>query len=306
MNLNSLDLNLLLAFEALFEERSVSRAARRLSLTQPATSNALARLRDTFQDPLFLRQARGMQPTARALQLAGPITHAMASLRAAIESARSFDPGSSTRTFRIATSDYFESLLAPRLLSLLRDIAPEVRIQFLRPDALFRPPDDLQSGRIDLALGFFAESLAAQTNILIEDLWEEPNVVVYAPAHQPYPPTSLDHFTSARHAAVFYSQDHLGLIDRELAALGRARQVLFSAPDFDTVLRVVSRTDLIATIAAGAVRISPVRRRLATVPLPFRLNPFVARLAWWRNAASDSGVQWLRDTLRNLKIRASS
>ena len=127
MNISALDLNLLLVFEALLDERNVSRAARRLALSQPATSNALARLRTAMGDPLFTRNQRGMHPTARAEQLAAGVRLGLAQIRSALGGAAKFDPATSTRTFRVAMADSDEWLLLPPLAHQLTNSAPFVR-----------------------------------------------------------------------------------------------------------------------------------------------------------------------------------
>src|SRR5260370_1322278 len=134
MNIKSVNLNLLLAFEALIEERSVSRAAARIGLSQPAMSNALGRLRGVFADPLFTRTARGMTATPRALELAAPGRSGLAQLRAALAERPRFDPAVSTRGFTLAMTDYAELILLGPLLRRMQSIAPDVQILVRRLD----------------------------------------------------------------------------------------------------------------------------------------------------------------------------
>ena len=140
MNVRGTDLNLLVVFEALMAERSVSRAARKLGLSQPATSNALARLRALFDDPVLVRRGHAMLPTPRALELAGHVHAGLAHLQAALEGTQAFDARGSTRSFTIAANDYVSFVLLAPLVRRLRDCAPGVTVQV-------RPLDGPELGR---------------------------------------------------------------------------------------------------------------------------------------------------------------
>src|SRR5437867_4878030 len=156
MKLESLDLNLFLVFDALATERSVTQAAAKIGLSQPALSNALARLRILFRDPLFERVGGQMQPTPRARQLLAPLSEAVSKLREALETQAAFQPEASEREFLIATNDYVDALLLPRIVQQLQRDAPLIAVRTVRMDYLFLPPvERLQAGELDLALGFF-------------------------------------------------------------------------------------------------------------------------------------------------------
>ena len=156
MNIRTFDLNLLKAFDALLEECSVSRAAARVHLSQPAMSNALARLRDAIDDPVLVRTPHGMEPTARALALKGPVRQALLQIETALSAQPEFSPGSAKRTFVVAATDYMEFLVLPRLMHLLEEHAPgiDIRVRSLQLNA---PEEPLDSGDVDLAFGFFAD-----------------------------------------------------------------------------------------------------------------------------------------------------
>jgi DNA-binding transcriptional LysR family regulator len=171
MKLESLDLNLLLVFDALATERSVTQAAAKIGLSQPALSNPLARLRTLFGDPLFERTRGQMRPTPRARQLIAPLSEAIAKLREAFETQAAFRPEASEREFLIATNDYVESLLLPPLVQRLQRDAPSVAVRTVRTDYLFIPPvDGLQSGELDLALGFFGDTPRPYSGLLTKRL----------------------------------------------------------------------------------------------------------------------------------------
>src|SRR6476620_2542014 len=150
-NIGAIDLNLLVVFEALVAERSVTRAAGRVGLSQPAVSNALGRLRALLGDPLLVRTGRGMEPTARALELSGPIQQALEGIRRALSPSASFEPERSPYTFRVRSADNLELSLLPRLLERLGRVAPLVDIVVDRVGDTTE--EDLRAGRIDLYLG---------------------------------------------------------------------------------------------------------------------------------------------------------
>src|SRR5215208_8195750 len=140
MNLQSIDLNLLLVFESLMDERNVTRAARRIGLSQPAMSNALTRLRRTFDDPLLVRTSEGMSPTPAAHALIGPVRAALAGLRAALEDKPAFDPAASKRKFHLLANDYAEIMLLAPVITSLRAKADEISLRVHRSTSVFQPP----------------------------------------------------------------------------------------------------------------------------------------------------------------------
>src|SRR5919205_3190442 len=153
MNLRTLDLNLLLVFEALMDERNVTRAAKRIGLSQPAMSNALTRLRRTFDDQLLVKTSAGMVPTPTAQSLIEPVHAALTHLRAALETKRAFDPKEASRTFHILANDYVEITLLIRLLKTLRACARGIKLRFHRPRNLFEPPTATElTESVDLAI----------------------------------------------------------------------------------------------------------------------------------------------------------
>lgn len=156
MNIAGLDLNLLIAFESLLDERHVGRAANRVGLSQPAFSNAISRLRVRLDDPLFVRTSRGMMPTPRAEQLSGAIRAALSLLRDTLEVPCAFDPESSTQRFRVGLSDNVELLLAPLFARSMR--SGKLQLQTRRLEEMFAIPEsELRSGSLDLAIGYFQD-----------------------------------------------------------------------------------------------------------------------------------------------------
>ena len=206
MKLESLDLNLLLVFDALATERSVTQAAAKVGLSQPALSNALARLRALFRDPLFERSAGQMQPTPRARQLLVPFSEAISKLREALETQAAFRPDASDREFLIATNDYVDSLLLPRVVQRLQRDAPSIALRTVRTDYLFLPPvERLQSGEIDLALGFFGETPRPNPGLLSRRLLTGRLVCILSTTHpRAGRKLSLRTFVETPHVRVMY------------------------------------------------------------------------------------------------------
>jgi DNA-binding transcriptional LysR family regulator len=300
MNISSINLNLLVAFEALLEERNVTRAAKRAGLTQPAMSNALARLRTLFGDPLFKRTARGITPTARALELAAPVRTGLAHLRGAFEERSRFDPATSTRTFRLAMSDYAEWSVLPVLLERLRHSSPHMQIRVCRHDRIFTPPEaELRAGTFDAAIGYFPEDSALNPGIHSCDLFTEELVCIVRRGNPLLrKPLTLRKFASAGHVAVFYDDDSRGFIDNIMAGYGLRRRVQVATPHFLAVPFMIAKSDLIAlatpTLAANVQKFLPLEIR----PVPLRLPPFRMRLLWHEHAEDDPAHKWLRGELR--------
>jgi len=296
VNIASVNLNLLLAFEALLEERSVSRAAARIGLSQPAMSNALSRLREVFADRLFVRTKRGMMATPRALELAGPVRAGLAQLRAALAERTPFDPAASTRSFRIAMSDYAEFLLLGPLLHNLERDAPAVQVVVRRPERIFLPPEEsLRDGTLDAAIGFFPEESALEPGTRSQELFVEDNVCIARRGHPLLrKPFTLRQFASAKHVAIFYRPDTRGFIDDILAGHGLRRRLQAATPHFLVIPYAVSACDLIAVVPAGLAsryrKFLPIEVR----KVPLRMPRFHMRLLWHERGTDDPAHQWFR------------
>lgn len=295
MNISSINLNLLVAFEALLDERNVSRAAKRAGLSQPAMSNALARLRVLFKDPLFNRVARGITPTPRALELAAPVRAGLKQLRSAFEVHPSFDPAVSTRSFRLAMTDYYELLALPALMKRLGHVAPHIRLLVNRADHIFIPPEaDLREGRFDAAIGFFPEANALDPATRSCDLFTEENVCIIRRGNPLLEKRfTLRRFTEAGHAVLFRDEGR-GFIDTLLMGHGLRRKVHVATPQFLTLPFIVAQSDLIAVVPT---RLAAYFRK--TLPLEIRKVPlllptFRVRLLWHEHAEDDPAHKWLR------------
>ena len=296
MNLQTIDLNLLLVFEALMAERNVTRAAKRLGLSQPAMSNALTRLRRTFDDQLFLRTPSGMTPTPLAQSLGATISTALAQLRAALEEKREFDPAASEQVFHLLTNDYVEILLLPTLLEALKKTGSRIRLRFHRPRNLFEPPSaSALKDSFDLAIGFYADTLALDSSIRSEKLWEEKNVCITSQNHSALRgKLTLRQYAEADHVAVFYKDEGQGVIDSLLAQKGYARNSALQVPHFASVPFAVSCSDLIATIPERLATTFQKQLKLQVLPVPLNLPPFRLAMLWHERVHNDPAHQWLR------------
>jgi DNA-binding transcriptional LysR family regulator len=296
MNLQSIDLNLLLAFEALMEERNVTRAARRVGLSQPAMSNALTRLRRTFDDPLLVRTPGAMTPTHTAQSLIEPIRNALGQLRIAFETKPSFDPTASGRGFHVLTNDYAEIILLARLVGTLRRQAPGVSIRVHRPPNVFQPPSRTAlSDSYDLAIGFFPDALSLDASVRSQVLFEEENVCIVSAKHPAIRgKVSLRQYASEGHVAVFYKSEGPGVIDTILSQKGLTRKLAVLAPHFASVPFIVSESDLIATVPKRLAMKLRGTLKLQLLPLPIALPALRLSMLWHERMDADPAHAWLR------------
>ena len=301
MNISAVNLNLLVAFDALFEEQSVTGAARRAGVTQPAMSNTLSQLRTLFGDPLFLRHRTGLTPTPRAKELAEPIRKGLRLLQGAL-SGHDFDPETSTRRFSIATSDYVELVLLPSLLRRLQKEAPRVRLQ-LRPWGLHEAPPELGRGELDLMLGFYDK---LPPHHLEQALFTDEYVCVVRRRH----PTVKTRLTLARylelsHVLVSSRADSPGSVDRALAALGKERTIGARVSHFLSVPVLVSQTDFVAALDRRVAEVFARPLGLKLFPPPLKLPKGTIGQVWHEQQDADPGHRWLRALIADVAARLS-
>ena len=298
MNITGVDLNLLIAFESLLDERHVGRAANRVGLSQPAFSNAISRLRVRLNDPLFVRTGRGMVPTPRAEQLGGPVREALSLLRDSLHAPRSFDPHTSTQRFRIGLSDNVELLLAPVLARSMG--AGNVQLQTRRLEGMFGVPEsELRSGSLDFAIGYFQDARTLVPGLVMEKLREERNVVIARRGHPALKKTlTLKRLVKLDHAAVIYRDEPWGLVDSALATHGLKRRLRLALPHTLSVLHAVASSDLVACVHESlAVAFGP-SLGLVSYPEPIGLPIFTLRMIWHQQRSADPAQIWLRSRIR--------
>ena len=287
------DLNLLLTFRALFEERSVTRAAQRLFLGQPAVSGALKRLREAFGDELFVRTSRGIAPTARALELARQIEPFLQTLHQVLTQPPVFDPASAQRVFRIGLSDSLEVLITPEIMDRLSTRAPNVKL-IARPTDSTRASAMLDDGEIELAVGVFPECVQWQRQ---RALFEWRFVSVFNPrlVKTRRKRLSMEEFLRYRHVLTSFSGGLHGFVDERLEMEGLKRNVAFSSASFATSPFIVRRTPAIATVPDFIGRVWRDALGLAMSPLPFDVPAYEVSLMWSAARDQDPGLAWLAD-----------
>ncbi len=300
MDLHGIDLNLLVAFDALMKERSVTRAGIRIGRTQPAMSAALSRLRGLLNDELFIRSPAGLQPTPRALDLAEPLGHALTEIQRTLEFTQTFDPTTSTATFSIALSDHPTFRVLPVLLDALRQKAPGITLRIgnftARDDAITL----LDAGEADLTIGV---SPTASGRILTRPLFSEDFVCVLRRDHPATKaPLDLPAFLSLSHLMVSPENDRFGLVDAALAKMGHKRRLAVTLPTMYAAPLVIARSDLIATLMAGVIPASGQADALAVRPPPIDLDPITFTMSWHRRNDVHPAQRWLRDFVAGLPL----
>ncbi|HWP43002.1 MAG TPA: LysR family transcriptional regulator [Blastocatellia bacterium] len=305
MNIRSFDLNLLLAFESLMIERNVTRAARRSGLSQPAMSNALARLRRTLDDPLLVRTPEGMKPTPVAQSLMAPVRAALDGLRAALEERPVFDAAASRRTFHVLANDYAEIALLAPMIKELHASADGVTLRIDRPRSLFQPPAPSSlADTYDLAIGFFPDALSLEASLRSELLWEESNVCIARSGHPSIRgKLSLRQYAAAHHVAVFYKSEGPGVIDSLLQQKGYSRRSVVFVPHFASVAYMVSASDLIATVPERLAREFSKVLKLQVLPAPVAIPPFRLMMLWHERSHTDPAHAWLRNLVAETAMR---
>lgn len=289
MNIYSFDLNLLRVLDALLRERNVSRAAERLSLSQPAVSNALNRLRELLDDPLLVRVGRAMQPTPRALSLEAPIRDALQQIEHTLNAGDFFDPATSRQRFVIAVTDYVELICMPPLMAHLAKVAPGIQlgVQHLTPSL---PAEALDNGAIDLAVGRF---LDVPTRFHTRR-WASETLQVALRKQHPLIEGDLDltTFLRLRHLWVHGGQTR-GMVDQWLEDHDLARDVVYTTPNYLQAAHIVASSDLAAVLPTGLARHFAGLLPLQLFDLPFDLGTFQLDIVSVAQRERDAALQWL-------------
>ena len=299
VNLARLDLNLLVAFDALLSERSVTRAALRVGLGQSAMSHNLGRLRTLFGDELLTRGPDGMRPTPRALALTEPVRNALTQVEALFSHDQAFDPRTAERTIRIGLPDSVEVLMVPALLALLREAAPGIHLRLHTIDSS-QVLDDLDLDRLDLAIGLgdFAGGQAHHKRRLL--LTETYLCVFSAERTGISPPISLEDYVRLPHVLTSLRPGERGVVDEALAPLGLTRSVVLTTPRFLAVPFIVAGAPVVATMHARLARFFAAELGLSLSPAPVALPEVSISLLWHASYDRDPAHAWLRRTIAHL------
>lgn len=314
VRLSALDLNLLLVFDALYAERSVTRAGHRLSLSQSAVSHALGRLRDRFGDELFVKGADGMMPTARARAIASRVHSSLSALQIALVDTQ-FDPASSERRFTIAADPYARAVLLPGLIASLRARAPGVELR-IRP-GFAGLTDALDSGELDLAIASYkqvpdrfgvldvlaerhvwalrADHPAAGEKLTLDRLADLPHLVRVIPGDED---AGAEMPASGRGLVRRAMQDDDGAFARALARIGRRQSVHLTIPDSYAALAVVGASDLAALVPERMGRQLAGHFGLLLFDPPYPSPPVRLSMVWELGNGTSPAMAWLRELIQ--------
>lgn len=293
MRPRSLDLNLLVMLEALVAERSVSGAALRLGLTQSAVSHALRRLRNNFKDELFIRSSRGMEPTQRAIEIAGATRIAIENIGAAIDQSTAFDPATATRSFRLRVSEYVSSHLLQRLCPVLRKVAPGVHISAAHFTG--EPhEDELVGDEIHIRLGGSPRQAERDNRLRVV----EERFVVLMGKNNPLrtKKMTLPLYVSLSHVKVAGTIG-TNVIDDALKVRGLRREIVFQVPSWRDARHIVATTDLVAAIPARWALDRESSRRCVALPFPLSDVTFAVDLEWHSRFTGDPAHAWMRSLI---------
>jgi len=304
IDLSRIDLNLLVLFEVVLEERHVGRAAERVKLTPSAVSHSLGRLRRLLSDPLFLRTPRGVVPTARALELAPAIADVLARVRSVVSSAEPFDPARSTRRFTLGAPDGVSAVFLPPLLARLRGHAPgiDVSVRQLLPMPGETSPDrawravlaDLEARAMDLAV---IPAATLPVRFHARQLYEEDFVVAVRAGHPLVEAPTLERYCDMQHVVVSLTGEPYGFVDNMLAKQGRSRRIALTVPGFMLALAVLAETDLVCALPRRLVAMHGTRFGVLGLEPPLPLPNFRLEAVASKAAMADTGLKWIFERL---------
>ncbi|WP_434136375.1 LysR family transcriptional regulator (plasmid) [Pseudomonas luteola] len=290
-DLRKVDLQLLVIFETLMHERNLTRAAERLFMGQPGVSAALIRLREFFKDPLLVRNGKHMEPTPRALQILERLHPALDGLSSAISEVHDFVPQASKAVFRIGMSDDVECGLLPALLAHIRTVAPGC-VLVVRNANFLLLPGLLGSGEVSMGISYTTQLPANAKCRTLRKI----RALVIRSDDRPGPLT-LEDYCARPHVLVSMSGDLCGNIDKDLARLGRTRQVALGVPHFNGLNAILANSDLLATVPDYAAYALAAGGTLRVEEPPFPIEPANLSLVWRAAQDTDPGERWLRNQI---------
>jgi DNA-binding transcriptional LysR family regulator len=288
--MKDLDLHLVSIFDAVMTEGSVTKAADRLAMTQSAVSNAIARMRVVWDDPLFTRNGRGIKASARALELWREIQQPLAAIRMAASPAP-FDATTSSHAFRIAVTDYLSGSLWPPLRRHIEQHAPEIRILAV-PYTSQETGSRLRDNNIDICVGGLQHM---GDEFKLQRLFMEDWVCAMRRDHPlAQSPLTEEKFLAAEHLLVSLSGDPVGIADAALERVGQRRRVAMTLNNFSGALPLLLSSNLIAVLPAGVVRTHPLEDQIYACDVPLAIAPFDCQMAWHIRYDRDSAHRWMR------------
>ncbi|EFQ62594.1 LysR family transcriptional regulator [Pseudomonas fluorescens] len=295
MNLSKVDLNLFIVFDAIYTEANLTRAGQIVGITQPAVSNALARLRETFNDPLFVRTAQGMVPTPMAQNIIGPVRNALSLLRVSVQESRIFNPQQAAKTYRISMTDLTEAVILPALFQRLRRLAPTVVIEsFLSKRR--ETTKELAAGRLDFAVD---APLNTDPQVRHVKLMEDRYVCAMRKGHPmaTKDKLTLDDYLGLTHIHISSRRNGLGHVDLALGKMGLQRKIALRSQHYLMASQVLQQTDMVMTVPERFAR----RHELHWFNLPVNDVPAVeTHLYWHESTDQDPANRWMREQMIEL------
>jgi len=296
MDFKGLDLTLLVAFDALMEERNVTRAAAKAAVSQPAMSAALSRLRTHFADPLFIRSASGLLPTARAKEISLHVSNALSELANLLAPAGSFTPEKGSISFTLGMPEYPMMVLLPGITAVLRRRAPGVTLHV----RTFIDRDEsvpmLDSGEVDMVIGIMPTQ--SESRILSLPLFSDEFVtLVRRDSEAAREDMTLDAYLRMGHILVSPEGHHYGQVDERLREMGLARELRLTLPTMFAVSEIVRQTHYAATVLRRSVLVSESDENIAMFKPPVGMPEIPFHLLWHRRSDGISAQQWLRNLI---------
>lgn len=294
MDLNKVDLNLFVVLDSIYSESSLSGAAKRLYVTQPAVSAALARLRELFDDPLFVRTGRRMVPTPTTESIISQVREALALMRSSVDKTYQFIPAREQKTFRLSMNDLSESVVLPQLYQVLEKEAPKMRLQVVqlnRRDAL----KSLSAGQLDFVLD---APLLTNEQLCHSPLFEGEYVAVVREGHPvAQQELTLERYLSLSHIHISSRTTGPGYVDYALERINAKRRIVVRTQHYLMVPKLISETDLCATMPSYSAAIP----NTMALQLPFEMEPQGHHLYWHRSRDSDPAIQWVKGVILRLQ-----
>lgn len=293
ITLKKIDLNLFLVFDTIYTERNLTQAAKSLSITQPAVSNALARLRKMFNDELFIRTSRGMLPTPVADSIAQNVSEALVMLNSSVREREDFDPASAERIYQFSMTDLAEAILLPRIFPFFERHAPGVGLHsyYTKRNELVR---QLSRGELDFAIDV---PVVEGTHIFHQSLISDSYVCAMRPEHPlANEELTLESYLGLKHIHVSSRRKGLGQVDLALLPFKAERSIHLRVQHYRVAAAVASETDLVMTVP----RYLAEQYHLTLRTLPFDVPDMDLHLYWHKQSDSDQSHRWLRESLTSL------
>lgn len=297
MNVQDIDLNLLIGFDALLDEMSVSKAAQRLGVTQPAMSSTLKRLRRLFADPLLVRSSEGMQPTEKAIWLKTRVQRALAAIQSLIDEAGEFDPSRIERTIHIGLNDYASLLVIPQVYALIHSAAPQLKLVMHARKNIATARSELESGALDFVIGI-GKTNELPSSLMTRKLFDDPFLTMMRNGHpalsQSDGTLSFETYMTLEHMVVSPQGHSRGIIDELLAKQGLFRHIAVTVPHFASAAQIVAATDLVCTIPGRIAAMFAEHYDIRTLAPPLDLPIGNVHLAWHAVSHENPIHKWIR------------